>query len=230
VDSLPVPPLMPAKRSAKPTGTPRARIIDAYWRHRLIEGRPPHSVFAFCESIGIGEETFHAEFSGFAAIESAWWTDLATTTISTLEQDSDYGAYDARQRLLAFHYTLVATAQPCRSRLTESLPPPGPGLPAALRPLHTATRPFFEALVRQGIADKLIADRGKLSDLYPRALWEQLRWILDYHRRDTSAKFEDTDAFIEKSVRLFFDAAGTGVVESALDLARFLARHLPKAP
>jgi hypothetical protein len=47
--------------------------------------------------------------------------------------------------------------------------------------------------------------------------------VIDFSLKDDSRGYERTDAFIEKSVAVAFDLIRTQVVDSALDLARFLA-------
>jgi hypothetical protein len=67
-----------------------------------------------------------------------------------------------------------------------------------------------------------IAERGRLSALYPEALYLHLRGAIDFNLRDESRGYERTDAFIEKTVAVAFDLLRTQVFDSALDLARFL--------
>jgi hypothetical protein len=78
-------------------------------------------------------------------------------------------------------------------------------------------------LVRQGCESGEIAERGRLAGLYPSALYLLLRSVLDFHVKDTSARFERSDAFVEKSVNLAFDLMRTQAIDSAFDLLRFLA-------
>ena len=60
-------------------------------------------------------------------------------------------------------------------------------------------------------------------------MFEQFRSIIEYHRKDQSEEFQDTDALIEKSVRLGADIARAGTLDSAIDLGRFLLRRLTVA-
>ncbi|MEI7774534.1 MAG: hypothetical protein WCK17_07130, partial [Verrucomicrobiota bacterium] len=59
--------------------------------------------------------------------------------------------------------------------------------------------------------------------LYPDAFYTHFRGVIDFSLKDDSRGYERTDAFIEKSVAVAFDLIRTQVVDSALDLARFLA-------
>jgi hypothetical protein len=55
-----------------------------------------------------------------------------------------------------------------------------------------------------------------------------LRSVIDFHVKDTSARYERSDAYVEKSVNLAFDLLRTQAIDSAFDLLRFLvprSRH-----
>lgn len=67
-----------------------------------------------------------------------------------------------------------------------------------------------------------IAERGRFSSLYPNGLYAHFRGVIDFYLKDDSRNYERTDAFIEKTVAVAFDLIRTQVVDSALDLARFL--------
>jgi ubiquinone biosynthesis protein COQ9 len=58
--------------------------------------------------------------------------------------------------------------------------------------------------------------------VYSSALRLLFRSVVAFNLKDDSAKFERTDAFIEKSVTLLFDLMGRQVLDSGFDLLRFL--------
>jgi hypothetical protein len=95
--------------------------------------------------------------------------------------------------------------------------------PAFLRGFEARFEEFAERVVHRGQETGEIADRRGLVRAYPRVLYVHLRAALDFYCRDESEGFERTDAFLEKTVKLAFDVIGTQAVDSALDLARFLA-------
>jgi ubiquinone biosynthesis protein COQ9 len=47
--------------------------------------------------------------------------------------------------------------------------------------------------------------------------------VIAFLLKDESKRFERTDAFIEKTVAFAFDVIRTQAIDSAFDLARFLA-------
>ena len=216
-----------AAKAPRRTPPTRRAIENAYWTHVLENGSEPASVFTFAKANGWEEEEFYAHFSTFRAIETSFWRRLAEETIHILAKDPDAAGYDARRRLLAFHYTFFEGLLPHRSRLLARLPRRIESA-RTLSGLTDAFGKFADTLIAQGRDEGAIAGPSRLDPLYRRALQLHLHWLLDYHRHDTSEKFENTDALIEKSVRFFFDAARWSVVESAVDLARFLAPRLSR--
>ena len=203
----------------------RQTIADAYWDHVLKKGNEPASVFKFTKTHGWKEEEFYAHFSNFQAIEKSFWRKFTEETIDVVDSDPDAADYDARQKLLAFYYTFFEGLLQHRSKLLTRLPR-SLGSARVISGMTDAFGKFAERLIAQGRDEGSIAGPSRLDPIYKRGLQLHLHWLLDYHRNDTSDRFEDTDALIEKSVRFFFDAAKWSVAESALDLARFLVpRH-----
>jgi ubiquinone biosynthesis protein COQ9 len=80
--------------------------------------------------------------------------------------------------------------------------------------------------VRHATATGEIAERGRLGGLYPQALYLHFRAVIDFYVKDTSPRYERTDAFVEKSVTLAFDLLRTQAIDSAFDLLRFLAPRI----
>ncbi len=77
-------------------------------------------------------------------------------------------------------------------------------------------------IINEGIKNGEIAKRPYLDKRYPQIFWTHFALMLLYWKEDESASFEKTDAYIEKSVRLAFDLIGKGVIDSALDFAKFI--------
>ena len=120
-------------------------------------------------------------------------------------------------------FTFFAHAQKNRSRLVEFFP--RPGCSKTLKPMRHRFVEFAKEIITQGIEDGSVADRNKVSEKYPELLFEQFRSIIEFHRKDQSPEFQDTDALIEKSVKFSADVARSGTLDSAFDLGRFLLRR-----
>ena len=198
-------------------------IPSEYWHYLLTRGERPKSVYAFTQEIGIEESIFYTHAASFESLEASYWASTVKETIEVLDADEDYADYDAEQKLLAFFYTFFAHIQKNRSRFTEFFP--RPGCYKSIKPMRQAFVEYARELVAQGLENGAIADRKKLTEKYPQLIFEQLRGIIEFHRKDQSTGFQDTDAFIEKSVRFGADIARSGTLDSAFDLGRFLLRR-----
>lgn len=200
-------------------------LEDTYWRYLLTKGQRPKSVFTFAEYANIPEADFYKTAANFDALESNYWERLAAETVEVLHADDDYAGYSAEDKLLAFYYTFFAHTQKNRSRLVEYFPKFGPPC-SKLKGIRRVFTRYAKGIIAQGIQEDTIADRKKLTEAYPMLMFDQFRGIIEFHRRDSSLEFQDTDAFIEKTVRLSSNLARGGTVESLIDLGRFLLRRV----
>ena len=198
-------------------------LDSSYWHFLLTEGERPKSVYAFTQELGIEEADFYQHAASFEALEAKYWESLVAETISVLDDDEDFSNYPSDQKLLAFFYTFFAHAQKNRSRLVSFFP--RPGCYQSLRPMRHRFVEFAKNIIAGGLEDGSIADRKKLTEKYPQILFEQFRSLIEFYRKDQSENFQDTDAFIEKSVRFGADIARSGTLDSAFDLGRFLLRR-----
>jgi len=202
---------------------PREELEKQYWHVLLTKGNRPSSVYAFTEEIGMEEAEFYKHAASFDALESGYWDRLVEETIKVLHEDEDYANYPGDQKMLAFFFTFFVHSQKNRSRLVEFFP--RPGCSKTLKPMRHRFIEFAKEIIEQGIEDGSIANRKKVSEKYPELLFEQFRSIIEFHRKDQSPEFQDTDALIEKSVRFSADMARSGTLDSAFDLGRFLMRR-----
>ncbi len=210
--------------NTKSKNKPSLDIPSAYWHYLLTHGKRPASVYAFAHEIGVEETEFYSHSTSFEALESRYWKATVVDTIAVLNSDEDYSNYPPDQQLLAFLYTYFSHIQKHRSRLVEFFPKPG-----CYKSLQSMRNTFIEhtkEIIAKGIEDSSIADRKKLTEKYPHLLFEQFRGIIEFYRNDQSEAFQDTDAFIEKSVRFSADLASSGTLDSAFDLGRFLLRRI----
>ena len=170
------------------------------------------------------EAEFYLHAASFESLEAAYWDRLVVETIKALHDDDEYADYPCEQKILAFFYTFFVHTQKNRSRLIAFFPQLG--CYKTLKPMRHRFIEFAREVINQGVEDGTVADRKKLSEKYPELLFEQFRSIIEFHRKDQSDAFQDTDALIEKSVRFSADMAQAGTLESAFDLGRFLLRRL----
>lgn len=205
----------------------KARIEKTYWSFRLIEKKEPASVFDLCERAGIEEADFYPHYPSVDAIESRFWTTTVEETLTVLTQDADFAEYDYQQKLLAFFYTFIAHIQPNRSRFVACFPKFGLENRKKTKGMRDAFCSFAAEIVQQGIVEETIAARIKINDYYPQALSLQFGMLIQFYIEDESDSFQDTDAFIEKTVLLAAQTMRSGVVDSMFDIGRFLLRNTP---
>ena len=202
----------------------REEIEAAYWDDTLKRGSQPASVYAFCDKHGLTEGQFYEHFSSFYAIEGSYWKSLVSDTVSALNSDEDAQNYDAHQKLLAFYYTFFENILQHRSRLTTRFPKGlSPGSNSCLKGFNQEFKKFSEHLLAQAREEGAIrsCDNNRLQEAQEHGLYAQLRTLINFYRQDSSDGFEDTDAFIEKTVKFGFDAARMPLVDSGIDLLRF---------
>ncbi len=200
------------------------RIIDAYVKQILSEGKSPASVFSFADSLGIQEAEFYKYFSSFESIEAAVWNDLIERTLGAIKADSNYADFSAREKLLAFFYTHLEILCERRSfvcmKWTEIKK--HPRTPKVLEGYKKSFITFAKEIVTEGTEKDEIKYRPMLSERYDQAFWLQLVFIVDYWCKDNSQGFEQSDAAIEKAVNFSFQLLGETALDGAIDFAKFL--------
>ena len=205
----------------------REKFLVAFRDHIARHGQPPASVLVLCEPLGLGERDFYTEFGSIESLESAFWEDLFTKTLAAVQSGAEWEGFGARQRMLAFLYAFLEKSLDVRTVLLFRFRNLSPMTnPEWLRGMERRFKEWASELVSTGSSSGEIAERGRLAGLYPAALYLLLRSVIDFHVKDTSARYERSDAFVEKSVNLAFDLMRTQAIDSAFDLLRFLAPRL----
>jgi Tetracyclin repressor-like, C-terminal domain len=203
----------------------RNQVIEAYIRHLGEQGKPPVTVTRFCKDNGFDEGSFFKEFASFDALEAAFWGGLVSRVVDAVKAGAEWNGFAARERYLAFLYAFVEQSLGDRSMLILRLKGVSPftRLPA-LRKMEARFKEFADMIVSHGISTGEIADRGMLRSFYPDALYIHFRGVMQFNLQDDSEGYEQTDAFIEKTVKLTFELIGSQAIDSAFDLGKFLFR------
>ena len=200
----------------------KAAYLDYLRRH----GHAPRTVFAFADAQGISEGEFYRHYASFAVIDREIWVDFGRDARAQAAQEPAWQGYGAREKLLAFYYTLLELLKNNRSFVLLTLGRSQrrqPALvPKVLARFEADFKGFIEELLREGRTTGEVASRPFLQDGYPRLFLRQLQFLLLFFVRDESANFERTDAAVEKAVTLSFDLVGRNTFDSALDFGRFL--------
>lgn len=206
-------------------------IAESYKQHLLLHGTPPASVYKFCLDLGIKENDFYNEYGSFEAIDREIWNKYITSTIQRLTADEAFADFTTREKLLTFYFALAEVLKADRSYIllcAQSLKRPV-SLPVFLKDFKISFDAFIGNLMREGHEKKEIAQRPFLDKTYPTLFWLHLNLVLMYWKEDSSKSFEQTDAFIEKSVNLAFELIGKGALDSAIDMMKFLYQSKQRA-
>ncbi|HCM76584.1 MAG TPA: hypothetical protein DIS90_09395 [Cytophagales bacterium] len=200
------------------------QIKAMYIEYVLEHEKKPASVYKFCKAIGIKEDAFYKSYGSFKALEKAIWQEYAETTIRRLKEDSNYPSFSAREKVLAFYFTLVESLKEDRSFVIFQLKkwkiPAAP--PAFIRKFRKVFNVWAEEVIEEGKSSNEIAKRPYLDKRYGTILWFHMHFILKFWSKDDSPEFEKTDEAIEKSVNLAFDLIGKGVIDNAFEFGKFL--------
>lgn len=210
-------------RKAKAPASAEA-LLAAYQEYLLTHGKQPSTVYKFCLDLGLKEADFYKVAGSFEALEKLIWSDYIHKTIHRLEADGDYANFSAREKLLAFYFTLAETLKANRSFcvLLLNRHPKLEIVPGFLKPFKSKFEEFVSQVLNDGKSKGEVAERPYLDKRYPQLFWVHLSLLLLFWKDDDSTDFEKTDAFIEKSVNLAFDLIGKGALDSAIDFGKFL--------
>jgi hypothetical protein len=219
------------KSNRKSETTPlEVRVKSMYMESVLTQGSRPVSVYKFCLDLGIKEEDFYNLFGSFEGLENHIWKGFIDKTISRLKSDKAFQTFTAREKILAFYFTLMEELKSNRSYVLFQLEHSRKFelVPHYIRGFKTEFETFFDSLLNQAKGNGEVANRPILDRRYPQLFWFHLGFILLFWKEDSSAGFEKTDAAIEKSVNLAFDLIGKGAVDSAIDFGKFLYQNKTK--
>jgi hypothetical protein len=196
---------------------------EKYKEFELMNGRAPHSVFEFCNSIKKKEEDFYAVFSSLEQLRKSILGTVIANTFSILDEDSNYAEYSGREKTLALFYTLFEQFKKHRSYLLLKYN-------KANDVMHTAKdweiffRQFearMESILLDARQEDEVQSRPYLSDHYAKGFKLGFTYVFRVWLKDDSEGFETTDAAIEKTVNLAFDMLGTSPLDTLIDFGRF---------
>ena len=212
---------------AKKKSVSKNDIITYYMDYVLEHDHNPKTVFAFSKMNNFEEALFYMHFSSFQAIEKGIFEAFFENSINALNESEDYKIFDARNKLLSFYYTYFENLTANRSYVKHVLDKYQGDL-KGLKVL-SGLKQHFTAYINTLEIQMLDIKQEQLEKIQERALkesaWFQLLLTMKFWLDDTSASFEKTDIFIEKSVNTTFDVIDIAPLKSVLDLGKFLFKE-----
>jgi len=212
---------------AKKKELSKENIITFYMDYVLEHNKKPNSVYNFAKINGFEESIFYSFFGSFEAIEKHIFKAFYDNTITALESSESYDTFDARNKLLSFYYTFFENLTANRSYVVYALDSNKKNL-KGIQALTELKKSFNTYIANLDIETLDIKD-VKIEKIQTKAIqesaWVQLMLTLKFWLDDTSASFEKTDIFIEKSVNTSFDILNIAPIKSVIDFGKFLFKE-----
>lgn len=202
-------------------------ILSFYMDYVLENGKNPNSVYAFAKSNKFEEANFYNFFGSFEAIEKAIFEAFFDNTMLVLEKSEDFQTFDARNKLLSFYFTFFENLTANRSYVVFALEKGKNKMQrlAVLSDLKKSFTEFIESLEIETIDLKQKNIQNIQDKTIRETAWIQLLLAMKFWLDDTSASFEKTDIYIEKSVNTSFDLVNIKPLESLIDFGKFLFKE-----
>jgi len=202
-------------------------IITYYMSYILENNCKPSSVYSFAKENKFEEAVFYNFFGSFEAVEKSIFKTFFDNTITVLEKSEDYETFDARNKLLSFYYTFFENLTANRSYVAATLDSNKMDLKklTVLSNLKTSFTNYIDSLEIETIdlKQKNIVQIQQKS--IKETAWLQLLITMKFWLNDSSANFEKTDIFIEKSVNTSFDVIDSTPLKSIIDFGKFLYKE-----
>lgn len=210
---------------AKKKNITENNLIDFYMDYVLEHGREPHSVYKFAKDNNFEEALFYNHFGTFKALEQKIFTVFFHNALNLLANNEDYQNFDARNKLLSFYYTFFEILTANRSYVMYALNNEPLNNSKALSKLKFEFSDYIKSLE----IEPFIIEQEQVEKIQQRTIietaWLQLLLTMKFWMDDTSAGFEKTDIFIEKSLKTSFDVINTQPIKSVIDFGKFLFKE-----
>lgn len=143
--------------------------------------------------------------------------------IERLAAAPEFVAYSAREQMLAFYFTWIEELAPLKKDLLEIDKNALPGFtPVYLKEVEAPFKAFIQDVLQAGESTGEIAGRSLIANRYSDIFWYQTRFLIHQWMHDDSAEGERIDAFIEKTVNFCFDLLNPNLLDSGIDLIKFM--------
>ena len=199
-------------------------IVALYTDYILTQGKKPNSVYEFAKNNQIEESSFYKFYSSFDALEEHYFSDMCHYTIELLTTSSEYENYDVAQKLSGFYFTFFELSTANRSFVLHILQHEKLKFKNVMK--LKLLRKDFLTYVKNILDTPYAIGNPKIDKIQNRFLhegaWWQFMSIIKYWMEDSSVNFENTDIYIEKSIKAGFEIAYNFPLESVLDFGKFI--------
>ena len=202
-------------------------IVSIYMDEVLEKGAKPKSVYHFAKEHDFTEAEFYAFFGTLEGLEKEIFRLFLVNTVDLLHKNADYQEYDMKNKMLSFYFTFFEVLTANRSYVLQSLK-------IDKNPLKnlsqlSSLRIGFKEYVSEIITDDYRIEQEKLQKFQEKGIqesaWLQLMLTIKFWMDDSSAAFEKTDIFIEKSVNASFELMNVAPINHLIDFGKFLFKE-----
>jgi hypothetical protein len=209
---------------AKETKISKEKIISAYTKMILEEGKKPNSIYHFCQLLKIEETQFYQFFTSFEQLEENVFESFFENTLNLLSKSEDYASYDAKTKVLSFYFTFFEQLTANRSLVLHLLTKEKNKL-ENLKKLSGLRNHFKSYIDSLGI-ETINIPQEQIQKIQQKSIsemaWIQMLMTLKFWMEDKSPSFEKTDIFIEKAVHASFDMLDVTPFKNIIDFGKFL--------
>jgi hypothetical protein len=213
--------------ATKKTTITKDKIVSMYMNYTLENNDKPKSVYNFTKLNNFTESEFYSFFGTLESVEKEIFNMFLEKTVELLQKDKDYETYDMKSKMLSFYFTFFELLSANRSYVTMSLKQHRNELKNLMQ--LSGLRNNFKNYVSEIITDEYRIKQEKLQNFQEKAIketsWIQLLLTLKFWMDDSSAAFEKTDIYIEKSVNATFELMNIAPIDSLIDFGKFIFKE-----
>lgn len=202
-------------------------IVSIYMEEVLEKGQKPKSVYHFAKEHDFTEAEFYTFFGTLEGLEKEIFRLFFANTIDLLHQNSDYLAYDMKNKMLSFYFTFFEILTANRSYALQALKFDRNPLKNLVQ--LTLLRDSFKEYVAEILTDDYRLEQEKFQKFQEKGIqesaWLQLMLTLKFWIEDESPAFEKTDIFIEKSVNASFELMNVAPINHLIDFGKFIFKE-----
>lgn len=203
------------------------KIVSMYMNYTLEHNEKPKSVFHFTKINDFTEAEFYTYFGTLEIIEKEIFNMFFDKTIELLNKNTDYEVYDMKSKLLSFYFTFFELVTANRSYVVLTLKQHQNQLKNVM--ILSDLRKKFKTYISEIITDDFRTQQEKLQEFQEKAttesFWFQFLLTIKFWLDDSSAAFEKTDIYIEKSIKASFELMNITPLDSLIDFGKFIFKE-----
>ncbi|WP_029272347.1 TetR family transcriptional regulator C-terminal domain-containing protein [Flavobacterium sp. KJJ] len=205
----------------------RDDIVSKYMDYVLEKGEKPKSVYHFAKVNDFTEAEFYTFFGTLEGLEKEIFRLFFVNTVDLLHKNSEYAAYNMKNKMLSFYFTFFEILTANRSYVLQSLKLDRNPLKNLVQ--LTSLREVFKEYVSEILTVDYRLEQEKLQKFQEKTIqesaWLQLMMTIKFWIDDSSPAFEKTDIFIEKSVNASFELMNVAPINHLIDFGKFLFKE-----